>query len=55
MTNEELLAKLTEAEWLICELEMHEGAEGWSEYLSKRLENYRFITTKSRVPSNELV
>lgn len=39
-----LKTKLTEAEWLIRELCGHEGAEGFSEYLNKRLEAYEFTT-----------
>jgi hypothetical protein len=41
----ETKAKLAEAEWLIRELDGHEGAEGWSEYLQKRLDAYQFSTT----------
>lgn len=36
--------QLAEAEWLIKELETHEGAEGWSEYLRKRLDAYEYKT-----------
>jgi len=37
---EALEAALREAVWLIGELERHEGAEGWSEYLRKRLDAF---------------
>lgn len=36
--------QLAEAEWLIREMSGHEGAEGWSDYLSKRLDAYQFTT-----------
>lgn len=42
--NKRLKAQLAEAEWLIKELESHEGAEGWSEYLRKRLDAYEHKT-----------
>lgn len=29
--------KLSDAQWLIRELDQHEGAEGWSQYLKKAL------------------
>lgn len=38
------LAQLREAEWLIREMSGHEGAEGFSDYLTKRLEAYQFTT-----------
>jgi hypothetical protein len=31
-------ARLVEAEWLISELDNHEGCEGWSKYLQDRLD-----------------
>jgi hypothetical protein len=37
---EALEAALREANWLIGELAGHEGAEGWSEYLRKRLDAF---------------
>jgi hypothetical protein len=42
------LTQLDEAEWLIRELDGHEGAEGWSEYLRKRLDAYQFSTEKKK-------
>ena len=36
-----LNAALTEANWLIDDLDMHEGAEGWSQYLRDRLDIYK--------------
>lgn len=38
-------SQLREAEWLIREMSGHEGAEGFSDYLTKRLEAYQFTTT----------
>jgi hypothetical protein len=40
--------KLIEAEWLIRELCGHEGAEGWSEYLRRRLDAYEFVTPETK-------
>jgi len=40
---EALEAALREAEWLVREFARHEGAEGWSEYLRKRLVAYTFL------------
>lgn len=42
--NQKLKTKLAEAEWLIRELDVHCGAEGWSDYLIKRLDQYKFMT-----------
>lgn len=42
--NKRLRAKLAEAEWLVRELNKHEGAEGWSQYLNQRLDEYKFET-----------
>lgn len=39
-TIEQLEAKLKEADYLIEELDSHEGAEGWSGYLRERLLDY---------------
>lgn len=36
--------KIRELEWLVRELEGHEGAEGWSQYLRQRLDAYQFET-----------
>lgn len=36
--------KLEQAEWLIREMSAHEGAEGFSNYLTERLDGYVFVT-----------
>lgn len=42
--TEEIAKKLAEAKSIIIELDQHEGAEGWSEGMRERIDNFIMTT-----------